>query len=166
MSMIGNYYMTDAETIRGLQSGELSTSGLLYGNEPKDAAQRLDIDKTWHAIHFALTGQLYECGAGNPFSKVVLGGAPVNDEDVGYGPATFFTPQEIQAAHTAIGNVTESDFRARFDVKAMQRNDIYPVTEDEDADMFFDYVWYYFQRLQRFYQRAAETGQYILFYIN
>lgn len=167
MSMIGNYLMTDGENIRKLQSGELSASDFLYGaGWQADRAQQLDIDKAWHAIHFTLTGELYDCDPADPFSKVVLGGKLVNDEDIGYGPATFFTPDEVRTAYRAIAPLNETDFRARFDLAAMKENDIYPVMDDEDEEPFFGYIWHYFQAVQKFYKQAGECGAYILFYIN
>lgn len=56
---------------------------------------RIDLDKTWHALHYLFTGTAW---AGDfPACFLVSSGEPVGDVDVGYGPARSFTPAQTKA---------------------------------------------------------------------
>ena len=167
MSMIGNYYMTDTETVEKIRKGELSAEDFIYNeNDEIDEEKSLDIDKAWHAIHFTLTGEIDEGDDDSILSKTVLGGNCVNDEDIGYGPAMEITSDEVREINAALSSIPQEDFRAKFNVKEMIENDIYPVTDDEDEDEFFEYVWIHFEALKEFYSKASENGCCLLFYIN
>lgn len=163
--MIGNYYMADEETILKIREGTLSVGDLIY-DENADEDRFLEIDKAWHAIHFTLTGETDESDTNNFLSKLVFSGNPVSDEDVGYGSAMEITADEVKRIHLSIRDITKSDFHHEFNVQKMAKNDIYPVTEDEDENEFFEYVWQYFELLNSFFARASQNANCILFYIN
>lgn len=167
MGMIGHYYMTDKETVQKVQQGEISLWDLIYDeNDDVDEEFLLDIDKSWHAIHFVLTGEIG--GGEGILEKVVLRGTPnlVSDEDMGYGPATLTTAEEVQEIHQAIKDIAQADFRSKFSIKEMAENDIYPIIADENEEDFFSYVWSYFAELQTFFAKAADQGHCVLFYIS
>lgn len=167
MGMIGNYYMTDEETIKKIRQGEILVEDLIYNEEDNvDEEVTLDIDKAWHAIHFTLTGEIDEGNKDNILLKVVLGGKPVNDEDVGYSPAMLITADEVKEINNEIKGISEEDFHSKFNVKDMAKNKIYTIIEDEDEDGMFEYVWGHFESLKDFYSKAAEMGKCLLFYIN
>lgn len=167
MSMIGNYFMTDKAMIDKIQNNQLSLADLIYNNDAADEENHLDIDKTWHAIHFTLTGELYNDGDNDALiNKLIFANNPVNDEDMGYGPANLLTNEEVKMLADSISAVTEENFRSRFDVQEMLENDIYPVIDGEDEAGFFQYVWSYFTEVQQFFQKAAQKDAWILFYIN
>lgn len=167
MSMIGNYYMTDTETIKKIRQGEISVEDLIYDeNDDVDEEKALDIDKAWHAIHFTLTGEMDEGDNDNILSKVIFSGNPVNDENVGYGPAMELTADEVKKIYLAIRDISMSDFRSNFNVKKMHENDIYPIMDDEDEGEFFEYVWFAFEALREFFAKASKGGNCLLFYIN
>lgn len=160
MSMIGNYLMADEETINGIKSGEINISEFLYDTEHNDD-EYVDIDKAWHAIHYILCGQSWEGEV--PYFNAVLGGTEINDEDVGYGPARYLTPSEVKEVYEAIKNITEEEFKSKFDYEELLDNDIYPQFDsDEDAD----YVWGYFEDVQEIFKRASLKGKYMLLFIN
>ena len=76
MGMIGCYIRMDDENVKELQNGaQLDISG--------SDDNTLDIDKSWHAIHFVLSGEVWEIDEDNLLSQVVLGGSPVNDYYMG-----------------------------------------------------------------------------------
>ena len=167
MSMIGNYYMADEETIKKIRQGELAVEDLIYDeNDDVDEEKALDIDKAWHAIHFTLTGELNEGDGDDILTKLMFGGTPVNDEDVGYGPALEITTEEVKEINSAIKNISQEEFRAKFSVSEMLENDIYPVIDEENEDEFFEYVWANFEELKRFLGKASQSGSCLLFYIN
>lgn len=89
-----------------------------------------DLDKSWHGIHYLLTGKADE--SGTPLEFLVAGGVSVGDEDVGYGPPRVFTSAETRVIAAALATVTDEDLRSRFDPDAMMRAEIYPEIWDRD----------------------------------
>ena len=166
MSMIGNYYMTDRETVEKIQAGELAVEDLIYGEDDNvDEECLLDIDKTWYAIHFTLTGEIDEADE-SILTKVVFSANPINDEDVGYGPVSLIGEEEVKEIDKELKNISQADFRSKFNLKDMIENEIYPVMEGEDESEFFEYVWVHFEALKNFFSKAASQNKCILFYIN
>ena len=167
MSMIGNYFMTDEETILKIRQGDISVEGSIYDeNDDVDEEKCLDIDKAWHAIHFTLTGHMANEDNDNILTKLTFSGNAVSNEDVGYGPAMEITANEVKEINAALKDISQADFRGKFNVKKMIENDIYPVREDEDEDEFFEYVWQHFECLKDFIAKASETGSCLLFFLN
>ena len=54
---------------------------------------------------------------------------------------------------------------AGFSVSDMLDQNIYPVTEEENEDEFFDYVWSYLSDMKDFFDDAAAEGQAVIFYM-
>ena len=166
MSMIGNYVMTDSETIEQILSGELSAEDILYDEDDNEPEDFIDIDKSWHAIHFTLTGEIDEGDEDNPLSKVVMNGQLLGDEDVGYGPPMYLTVSEVKETNEALQAVSNDDFAAKFDLAAMQENEIYPIIDDENPDEFLEYCLSYFGMVKEFFEKAAAGEKCIIFFLN
>jgi hypothetical protein len=91
-----------------------------------------DLDKSWHGIHYLLTGTAGESGTLLEF--LVAGGTTVGDEDMAYGPPRVFTSAETRAIAAALAAVTDEDLRSRFSPEAMMRAEIYPEIWDRDPE--------------------------------
>jgi hypothetical protein len=89
-----------------------------------------DLDKSWHGIHYLLTGRADE--SGTPLEFLVAGGTFVGDDDVGYGPPRVFTAAETREIAAALAAVTDEDLRSRFAPEAMMAAEIYPEIWDRD----------------------------------
>jgi hypothetical protein len=89
-----------------------------------------DLDKSWHGIHYLLTGTADEGGA--PLDFLVAGGVDVGDEDVGYGPPRAFTSEETRAIAAALAAISDDELRSRFAPEAMMKAEIYPEIWDRD----------------------------------
>src|SRR5207302_6195207 len=93
MSMIGNYLKLSDEQLEELVENPSEAEDLVYpenGDHPSDA---LDIDKSWHLIHFLLTGDTW--GGDYPLVNVVLGGTELSGTDAGYGPFRYLVHDEV-----------------------------------------------------------------------
>src|SRR5215207_4511371 len=100
--MIGNIRpASDAEIERLLTNPEEITR-FLYGGG-SDGRERVDLGKTWHAIHFGLTGS--RLGGEAPLNFLVAEGTPIGDVDVGYGPARALTSTQVRALAEAVAAV-------------------------------------------------------------
>ncbi len=158
MGMIGCYIRMDDENVKEFQNGAELDS---FGNNDN----MLDIDKSWHAIHFVLSGEVWGVDEDDPLSQVVLGGAPVNDDDMGYGPARLLEKDLVKKAADALESWDQKAFQDGFSMDDMVENEIYPVMIDESEEEFFEYVWSYFQEVKKFFRQAADCGQNIISFI-
>jgi hypothetical protein len=164
MSMIGNFVALEPSKLAALIEDPTTVEPFLYPDDDEGVPpNHLDVDKAWHAIHFTLNQRTWD-GDG-PLGLAVLGGQELG-EDVGYGPARFLTPEEVQQVASAITAVTPEAFRAQFNPKALDEAEIYPQIWERDGDEGLDYVLHYFSELQSFYRQAAERGDGALLFIN
>ena len=162
MSMIGNLIALRPETLKSLVDDPDAIEAFLYPDDgDSEPENHLDLDKAWHAIHFTLNGKAWE-GEG-PLSHVILGGTEIG-EDIGYGPARYLTPDQVQAAASALSGVAPEVFGARFNHSALTAAEIYPeIWQDGDG---LEYVLGYYSDLRAFYLAAAERGDSVLIYLN
>lgn len=158
--MIGNMLAVPQAELDALYHDPAAVPDYLYRTRADEAA---DIDKAWHAIHFMLTGQLY--GGEGPLAQAVLGGVPIGDEDVGYGPARGLSAADVKEVASALEVLSKSDLRAKFNAEALSEAEIYPEIWVE-GDESLDYVLDNFFELQRFYQDAAAKDMAAILFIN
>jgi hypothetical protein len=121
----------------------------------------LDIDKSWHAIQFLLTGEPWQ--GDPPFQNAVMGGTELGDEDVGYGPARCLTPAEVQSVSAALASLSGEQLWSRFDAKKFAEAEIYPQGWSSEGK---GYVVAYYDALRAFFAEAARAGDAIILYLN
>jgi hypothetical protein len=163
MSMIGNYRRIPAAALDALLAAPGTLASVLYPRGRQGADRHLDLDKTWHLIHFLLNGDAWQ-GAW-PLFGAVLGGTEVSDEDVGYGPARYLRPAEVAEVAAALDPITPEVLWSRFDAAAAESAEIYPVPWAGGADDQ-EYVTAYYAHLRAFFATAARAGDAVLVYIN
>lgn len=161
MSMIGYYFPADDDMVQKLKEG--GSGELIFSEEHQD--DLVSIDKAWHAIHYILTGEVWEIPENNILAQLILGGEPVNDEDMGYGPVRLIPKETVSRLSDAMDEWDMERFQAKFDIKDMIENEIYPVMSDEDEELFFQYVWEYFEALKQFFRETAEKGLHMLTFL-
>jgi hypothetical protein len=132
--------------------------------EPRTDDDEGDADKSWHAIHYLLTGTAE--GGSFPLNFILEGGQEVGDEEVGYGPARIFTPAETAEIDAALSEFTEEGLRARYDGRAMDRAKVYPQIWGRDTEDNFGYAWESFLALREFIQGTRSSGSYLLLYLS
>jgi hypothetical protein len=118
----------------------------------------LHLDKSWHGIHYLLTGTAWE---GNPpLDLLVSGGEPIGDIEVGQGPARALTATQVAEASRALAALSDESIRSRFDPPAMLAAKIYPEiwarppAEDDTLGYLVDYLG----QLRRYLARQASAG--------
>jgi hypothetical protein len=117
-------------------------------------AEPLRIDKAWDGVDFLLTGR---AEAGNPPLNNVVRGGKKTGKDLGYGPARYLTPQEVQEVSRALAAITREKLRERIDPKAMTREGVYCWFENEGEDGL-EYFLSYYDEVRRYFQDAARKG--------
>lgn len=162
MSMIGNLRRVSRDRLAALRADPSAVPAFLYDEEPPPG-DHLDLDKTWHAIHFLLNGQTWT-GDG-PLFDAVLGGEPLGEEDVGYGPARALTAEQVKATAQALADLPVETLLARFDAQTLNDNEIYPQAWTGEADDLA-YVEHHYIQLAAFFQAAAKHDDALLLYVN
>ena len=118
----------------------------------------LSLDKNWQEIHQILTGNSKPTG--DLLSNAILGGADVG-ADLGYGPARFFTRDQVKQISEKLDSVSEDHFRTSASSFAKDGFSS-PQGELERIDFYCEL----FTRLQAFYRNAAESGCPILLWFS
>lgn len=58
---------------------------------------------------------------------MIIGGTDIGDDDLGYGPARYFTPADVATAANELGATTlETQMQSRFDPARMTTLGLYP----------------------------------------
>ena len=153
---------TEAPSPSGLGSRWWGTSG---GHRPHTAApfesrdpkDHGTADKSWNAIHYLLTGSAHE--GTFPAGFILVGGTPVGDVDVGYGPARLFTPGEVREIEGALSKINREVAQRRFDGAAMDAAGVYPQIWARTDEEVFEYAWENLRALQEFVRHTVERNQ-------
>lgn len=153
----------------GLLFPFLSRSRATAVNEPipvldldPETVRSMDLDKSWHGIHFLLNGT---SGQGTPpLDFLMVGGTEVGMDEWGYSPPRAFQPDEVQAITRALEPLTEDELRARFDLWQMTKLGIYPDIWDRklEQDDMLGYCMEYFRELRQFIAETASRGEAML----
>ena len=139
----------------------LTVAGFGFQSRPPPTAvstaqvsEPLRIDKSWHGIHFLLTGSAW--GGKRPLSNAVMGGQEFGP-DLGYGPARYLTPDQVKEVAAALDEITSATLRDRFNPKAMTKAEIYTWHEDEGEEGL-EYFLEYYAQVRAYFQQAARKG--------
>ena len=121
----------------------------------------LTIDKTWHGLHFLLTGDnsMDTTPIPPPLGNVVLGGTPTEWEAT-YGMIRFLSPLEVKEVSLALEAISEDELAQRYDPNAFLVADIYPsgVWDEEAREELLEA----FSHVKTFFSDAAREGEVVL----
>ena len=163
MSMIGNYLKLSVEQLQAIVTEPSEAVELVYPESGDYPADALDIDKSWHLIHFLLNGETW--GGSAPLFNVVLGGNELPNTDAGYGPFRYLTPVEVQTVSLALASISPTDLWARFNAKETQAAEIYPTPwRGDDGDR--EYVVQNYESLRKYFSEASTAGNAMLLYLS
>jgi hypothetical protein len=164
--MIGNFLRVPAKQVAALRMDPERITKVLYPQSDGDTQMsddvHIDVDKAWHGIHFLLNGKPWE---GEPPLDFIVGGKPLGDVDVGYGPARAFDADEVRAIAAALEPITKDVLMMRFDAPAMKAAEIYPNIGDDPPDDV-EYLVEHYERLREFVLETAELGAGMIVYLN
>jgi hypothetical protein len=121
----------------------------------------LDLQKSWHCLHYVLSGgKAWEVGE-PPLGMVIVGGPEIPDIDgaMGYGPATFIPVALVQQIAEALRNFPIEVEAARFDPREAKSNRVYCPNHGTDE------LVHYFEMLKNFFADAAAKNNAIIKYV-
>lgn len=129
----------------------------------RDTDHCIDIDKTWHAIHYLFTNKAW--GGPTPARWIIEGDVPIPELDGGYGPASYLTPDQVLKVNELLKNVPEEELRKMYNPRKLDSADIYPHTWYRDSNSEFEYLVYHYKKLRTLYQKAAEANEHVIMLI-
>jgi hypothetical protein len=155
MSMIGYFLAVKSEQGDALVREPASVAPFVAAaveDQDELGADFLDIDKSWHAIHFLLTDVV--AGGEAPLAWVVF--APTSIGEVvspdSDAPARLLMANEVAEVSKALAPLTADKLKRKFDCHVMNDREIFPRgwrIGDED------YVAENFHHLKKLYESAA-----------
>ena len=162
MGMVGNLLRVSKQHLDPILRDPSLAPEFLFDGFQKDAdAQHLCLDKAWHLVHFALTGEGLD--SKNPLGIAVIGGTEIGDVDVGYGPAQYLTAEEAKAVAARLSQIDIGALRRAFNPKVAMEIGVYPgEVFAEDWEIIEPLV----RDLRQFYSAAAEVGQFVVQWID
>ena len=161
MSMIGNFRRLPQTELDELLAQPDNLAAFLYGQAAPE--NYLDVDKTWHAVHYLLNGETWE--GKFPLSAAVMGGENLGDEDMGYGPARYLTPDAVAAVDAALAEIPPDALLAGYEPGRLNDAEIYPqVWRDDEDDR--QYIASNYRALLDFYRAAAAAGDAVIVWIS
>jgi hypothetical protein len=144
----------------------------VMSNNPQAAAQieshiglskdglQLSLHKSWHCLHFLLTGKSWE-KAEPPLGNAIMGGVEIPDRQqvMGYGPVRYLTPSQVDDVASALASYPIEKKAEAFDPRLADEQKVY-VPNHESEELI-----YYFNLLRDFYQDAATKGNGMILWV-
>ena len=163
--MMGNFRALSDGELDALFANPARVEQLLYESllSGNGNGNELDIDKSWHGLHFLLTGSAWE--GSFPLNFIVAGGQEVGD-DLGYGPARGLTSTEVAQVDAALEPLTSDELGQRFDAQRMTELQIYPDGWTHDPEGERGYLLDFYADLRAFVHRTAGQGHALLVYLS
>src|SRR3954471_13225928 len=121
--MIGNLRPATDTDIAELLARPGEITRYLYGSG-MNGHEPVVLNKSWHAIHFVLTGS--RLGGDEPLNFLVSEGTPGGDVDVGFGPARVLTSRQVRAIATRLAEISPEQVGQRVDLSQLDAQQIYP----------------------------------------
>jgi hypothetical protein len=167
MEMIGNLFRVTSKDLDEILENSDILEDKIYAEEGEHLKDFLDLDKSWDGIFYLLTGYGMDDleRVESPLSSVLYGGEVVDkDQDVGYGPAQYITPDQVKELSNVLEPITKEDLQKKYDGEAMMKAEIYPEVWNESESL--DYLLEGFEETKKFYKQAAIENKAVIFFIN
>lgn len=163
MGMIASYMRIQEEVLRHLMQHPDEIEDFLWQEEGDELI--CDIDKAWHGIYFLLTGEAdWEKPIPSLEGLAIFGGTEIGD-DLGYGPARYLWPDEVQHIAKALEAISAEEMASRYNAAEMNQHGLYPL-EDEWTEDDRDYIVEHYKQLSEYFQTAARRGEAMLLFIS
>ena len=126
----------------------------------------LDLDKSWHPLHYLLTGTAWE--GNEPDCYLVHGGEELGDEDAGYSSIRGLTAGEVRRFHEFLSTLSPDTLRQGFDPARMIALEIYAKPRRGAAPGTpgdIEHLLAAFEGLRAFVARTAAEGDGAIVYL-
>jgi hypothetical protein len=160
MGMIGNLFRVSTKDLEEILKDSSLLETKLYSENSDHANDLLDLDKSWEAIFYLLTGygiaEIEE--AEIPLSWTLFSGQLIDEEqNLGYGPAHYIDADQVKQLNKELEKITTDELRRKYNGKEMDAAGIYPQVWNEAESI--DYVIDFYGQLKEFYQTAEKENK-------
>ena len=165
MSIVGNLKQITKEELDRILTKSKVLEEMLDSENDND----LDIDKAWEGIYFLFNGYgLADIDkTTEPFNLIFYGGQIVDEEqDLGYGPAYYITPEQVQKISQSLKEVSDEEIQKRYNPEKMMQLGLYPEVWTEQPKEGLELLMESIQDLRKFYERAATEGKAVVTYLS
>ncbi|WP_225552227.1 YfbM family protein [Sphingobacterium bovistauri] len=164
MSMIGNLLRVTKKELEDYLQNSTLLEDMIYDDETENE-NLVDIDKSWDGIIFLLTGEGLATADHNLVRVLFSGQLIDEDQDLGYGPAHYLTPELVAELNNEISKITIAELKQKFNPAKMTELEIYPTIWDEGDDAF-EYIADGFLTMQKVFTDATKNGEAIITFLN
>ncbi|MGA9653604.1 MAG: YfbM family protein [Polyangia bacterium] len=118
---------------------------------------RCDLERSWHGIHYLLTGSAWE--GEPPLDFLVDGGRQVGRIDPEHGPVRAFCADDARTIYESMSGMSPYELRKRFNARDMATKEIYPdiwtrsVLEEDSLRYLMDNL----DKLRAFLRQTVEA---------
>lgn len=121
----------------------------LVQSQPKvtKIPQGLELEKSWHCLHFLLSGKVWETGE-EPIERAILGGTEIADTEgvMGYRPVRYLEPGEVKKTSSALEDYPIEQQASKFSPAAAEKAKMYcPDHSPEELIHYFNLVKIYYR---------------------
>lgn len=158
MGMTGMFMGASDTEIDALHQNPPEIHAFLASKRGSDLC--VDVDKTWQAIHFLLTGEPH----GGPLPLgFVFGGEAVGEENISYGPAQSIRSGQVSEIAAALLPLPPEVLLERYDHDICAAEEIYGCSGDEFGVMA--YIGPHYRDLRQLIFTLSERNLGLLHYI-
>ncbi len=135
------------------------------GDDNVDADKLVDIDKSWDGIIYLLTGGSIKT-AEHPLLRVLFSGQLIDeDQDLGYGPAHYLTPEQVRLLSVELDAISREDLEQKYNAEEMTVLGVYPSIWEDDKETF-TYLADNFESIKAIYADAADNGEAVITFLS
>ncbi|MFT3823573.1 MAG: YfbM family protein [Chitinophagaceae bacterium] len=167
MSMIGYLFRVSNEQLESFLEDSNLLESFIDEEIENESDSMVDLDKSWDAINFMLTGKTLEeiADAEPPLGMVLFSGQAIDEEqDLGYGPAQYLTPEQVKEVDYVLSNISRDEFCSRYAAGTLNELGVYPESWTDEEDIL-TYLADNFESLKGFYADAASEDEAVISYI-
>lgn len=123
---------------------------------------KLEVDKSWDAVHRILAdGTLEWAGGDYPMNHVIFGGEDLSWRETDFPQLlSLKTPTQVRDVAAGLPYVLQEDFYRRYDALPNE------YLEMVDLEIDREYSWEYFESIREFWLHTDPTGRFMLFSVD
>jgi len=166
MGMVLNFLRVSEDELNEILENSSFLDEILYDENDEPAPTLTDIDKSWEGILFILTGQNLQT-LDHPLGAALFSGQVVDDDqDLGYGPAHYLTPDQVIEINEQLAAFTAEEVKTRYNPAKMTELSIYPGVWEKEDGQIFEYLLEWFLEVKQIYATASSEKQAIITFMN
>lgn len=134
-------------------------------DEPREDDDEIDLDKSWHGMHFVMTGSAD--ATDSPLSFIVHDWPEIGDIDVGYGPAKAIKSEHVSRFFDALESFTPDMLRAQYRPDRMEEEELYLAEFfSRDRTEGIEYIEYWLEELRGFLRQCVARKMGLVTYLS